>query len=318
MNTGLSAQSLPSRDKGSDNMKSPLVASLIFHAFLIALFSGAFFFFSKPVEIPEEAMSVELLPMAEKASSNIDAPVAKKLPDEPKKVTEEPPPMPKATEQPKTPKAEQPKPKPVEKAAPEKVEEPKPADKPVPKTAEIAEKKAEAPPKPKKPPEKKPAEEKKEDKKEPTKDEEAPEFSSVLKNLVGDEQAPPTPDSVPRDTTRQAPQLTAPAPLGSQLSMSEMDGLRQQLAECWNVLPGAREAEDLAVDIEVTVSESKTVLNARIADQLRYSSDTFFRAAADSALRALRSPACTPLRLPDGKYDQWKSMTIRFDPKDMF
>lgn len=313
--SAITAQPLPSRDQRGDSMKSPLMASLMMHAFLIAMFSGAFFFFSKPVEFPEEAMAIEILPVAEKAESNLDAPVARQIPKEPEEVEDEPPPMPKATEQQMTPKPE--KPKPQEKVESEKFEEIRPTETPKPeKKAEVAEKKAA--PKPKKPPEKKPAEEKKQEAKEEKPQEDQAQFSSVLKNLVGDEEAPPQPDSVPRDTPRKAPQLTAPAPLGSQLSMSEMDALRAQLAECWNVLPGAREAQDLAVDIEVVVSQAKIVQEARIVDQLRYGSDTFFRAAADSALRALRSPACTPLNLPDGKYEQWKNMTVRFDPKDMF
>ncbi|MBU6236028.1 MAG: energy transducer TonB [Alphaproteobacteria bacterium] len=312
MNAAIMAAQTSSPRDNRDSMKSPLVASLVLHAFLIALFSGAFFFFSKPVEIPLEAMAVEILPVAEKAESNIDAPVAREMPKEPKEVSEEPPPMPKSSEK-QTPKSEPDKPKETKR---EKIEEIRPKDAPKPvKKAEVAEKK-EAP-KPAKAPEKKPAEAKKEEKKEEPKEEDKAEFSSVLKNLVG-EDAPPSPDSTPRDTPRQAPQLTAPAPLGSSISMSEMDALRSQLAGCWNVLPGAREADNLAVDIEVVVTAAKTVQDARVVDQLRYNSDTFFRAAADSALRALRSPDCSPLNLPDNKYDQWKNMTIRFDPKDMF
>ena len=34
---------------------------------------------------------------------------------------------------------------------------------------------------------------------------------------------------------------------------------------------------------------------------------------AESAVRAVRK--CSPLRLPVGKYEQWKSFTFRFDPK---
>jgi hypothetical protein len=183
------------------------------------------------------------------------------------------------------------------------------------KKAEVAEKKAA--PKPAKTPDKKPEESKKEEVKEKPQ-EDTEQFSSVLKNLVGDEQAEPMPDSVPRDTPRQAPQLTAPAPLGSQLTMSEMNALIAQLAQCWTIIAGARDAQDLAVDVDVTVSPSKTVMDARVVDQLRYSSDSLFRAAADSAIRALRAPACTPLQLPDGKYEQWKTMTLHFDPKSMF
>jgi len=295
-------------------MKSPLVASLMFHGFLIMLFSGAFFFFSKPIEIPSEPMAVEILPVMETAQSNIEAPVQKKM-KEPEEITEEPPPMPKVTESKSVPKSEPPKPKTETR---EKLEEPKPAETPKPiKKAEVAEKKA--PPIPAKAPEKKPVAEKKEEvKEEPKPEEDAAEFSSVLKNLVGDEQAEPTPDSVPRDTERQAPQLTAPAPLGAQLSMSEMDALIAQLAQCWIVPAGARDAQNLVVDIEVTVAMNKTVINSRIVDQLRYTSDPLFRAAADAAMRALRSPECTPLALPDSKYEQWKNMTVQFDPKHMF
>lgn len=259
-------------------------------------------------------MAVEILPVTEKAESNIDAPVARKM-KEPEEVKDEPPPMPKATEKPVTPKSEEPKPS--EKTETDKIEEIKAKDLTPPlKKAEVAEKKAAPKPAPKAP-EKKPEEAKKEETKEKPKEDTA-EFSSVLKNLVGAEDTPPQPDSVPRDTTRQAPQLTAPAPLGSQLSMSEMDALRSQLAECWTVIAGARDAQDLAVDIQVTVAADKTVTDARIVDQLRYGSDPLFRAAADSALRALKSPGCTPLHLPDGKYEQWKSMTVNFDPKSMF
>lgn len=305
----------PSPQKPSE-MKSPLVASLILHTFLILLFSGAFFFFSKPVEFPEEQMAVEILNVSERAASPVDAPVAKPV-KQPQEVKDEPPPMPKAAQAQPTPKQDAPKP--VQKTEAPKIEEikPKEAPKPPEKKAEVAEKKAA--PTPSKVIEKKPPEQaKKVETKEKAK-EDTEEFSSVLKNLVGaDDAPPPQPDSVPRDTPRQAPQLTAPAPLGSELSMSEMDALRQQLAQCWSVLTGANEAENLAVDIEVNVTSAKTVQDARIVDQLRYGSDARFRAAADSAMRALRSPACTPLALPDGKYDQWKNMTVRFDPKDMF
>jgi hypothetical protein len=59
------------------------------------------------------------------------------------------------------------------------------------------------------------------------------------------------------------------------------------------------------------------VTNVRIVDQSRYASDAFFRAAADSAKRALLNPRCSPLKLPADKYDQWKSITLSFNPKDV-
>ena len=52
-------------------------------------------------------------------------------------------------------------------------------------------------------------------------------------------------------------------------------------------------------------------------DGARMNSDPFFRAAAESALRALSHPDCIPLKLPVGKYEVWKSFTFNFDPKNM-
>ncbi len=303
------------KNEKATSMKSPLLVSLAFHIFLVLLFSGAFFAFKRDIPPEDTPMAVDILPVAEKAESTIDAPVAPKQPKkEIEPVKDEPPPMPKATEQ-ATKQAAKPKAE-EKKAEPEPVKEPvKEKPKPVEKTAEVAPKKA-APPPPKKT-EKKPEKPKEETKKEEPKPEEG-DFGSVLKNLVGAEDAPPQPDSVPRDTPRQAPVLTAPAPLGSQMSMSEMDALRSQLAGCWNLLPGARNAQDLVVDIRMVVNPDKTVQSASVVDMGRYNSDGFFRAAADSALRAVRAPECTPLAVPDGKYDQWKEMVISFDPKNMF
>ena len=83
-------------------------------------------------------------------------------------------------------------------------------------------------------------------------------------------------------------------------------------------MAGAANAADQVVEISVTVNEDRTVANAKIVDQGKYNSNPFFRAAADSAMRALRNPICTPLNVPPNKYSQWHQMTIVFDPKEMF
>jgi hypothetical protein len=38
---------------------------------------------------------------------------------------------------------------------------------------------------------------------------------------------------------------------------------------------------------------------------------------ADTAQRAVLNPRCSPLRLPADEYDQWKSITLSFNPKDV-
>jgi hypothetical protein len=60
-----------------------------------------------------------------------------------------------------------------------------------------------------------------------------------------------------------------------------------------------------------------TVEDAKIVDLSRYAADNFFRAAADSAVRAVKNPRCSPLKFPPQKYDQWKNFTLNFNPKDL-
>ena len=101
------------------------------------------------------------------------------------------------------------------------------------------------------------------------------------------------------------------------MTISEIDVLRQQIAGCWNIAAGARQAESLSVEIEMRMNPDATVRTARVVDGVRMNSDPFFRAAAESALRALSHPDCIPLKLPVGKYEVWKSFTFNFDPKNM-
>ena len=167
----------------------------------------------------------------------------------------------------------------------------------------------------------------KNDKKKKSKDEgkkdkeEQKDFNSLLKNLVGDPDPTQTqPEGNPIDEIlNEAAKTEGSAPVTSDvLALSEMDALKYQLARCWNVPSGAMNAEDLIVDIRVEVNPDRTVRTAEIVDTGRYSSDDFYRAAADSAKRALFHPLCTPLALPAEKYDVWKTMLIRFNPRDMF
>lgn len=150
-----------------------------------------------------------------------------------------------------------------------------------------------------------------ETKKEPPRD-----FSSVLKNLVDPKNSPPA--KIPVKEKAPASAMGQNAPLGAKLTISEEDALRSQLENCWNVPFGAKDAENLAVDIFMVINADRTLREARIVDQARYNSDSFFRAAADSALRAVRSPLCSPFALPPDKYDTWNRITVTFNPKDMF
>ncbi len=144
------------------------------------------------------------------------------------------------------------------------------------------------------------------------------QFETLLKNLATQPTAP-SPDGPPqRQKIASARPSSQPrAPLGSQLTASEVDLIREQIARCWNVPAGARDAKDLVVEIRVVVDPDGTVRQATIVDQGRLGSDPFFRAAAESARRAFFNPQCRPLRLPADKYAIWKDLVVDFSPKDI-
>ena len=112
------------------------------------------------------------------------------------------------------------------------------------------------------------------------------------------------------------PSAQPKAPLGTELTASEIDVVRQQLSRCWNIPAGARDAKDLVVTIRGAIAPDGRVLQATIVDQSRLG-DPFFRAAAESARRAFFHPLCTPLHLPPEKYESWKTFEIALSPKDL-
>jgi outer membrane biosynthesis protein TonB len=147
----------------------------------------------------------------------------------------------------------------------------------------------------------------------------AENFDSVLKNLT--KQTPQKPSDQPPDPRAKnppRPTTGANAPIAANLTASEMDALAQQLRQCWSLPATAKDAQDLAVDVDITVNPDRTLAAApRVVDQGRMASDPAFRAAAMAATRALRMPQCSPLALPADKYQEWQSMTVHFDPKEM-
>lgn len=278
-------------------MKVSLISSAIFHVLLFFLTAvGLPFIMPEPVDVtpPITVEFVEIDKVTQTPKIAPPKPVEEK--QKPPEVAEEKP-------KPEPPKEEPPPPKETPK------EPPKPEVVPDP------DKKVEVPKEKPKPPEKK--EEKKEvtkvEKEEPKKD-----FASLLKDLTPEEKK----EEKPRETTFQdILDETAPdtpiTRLGDKLTLSEMDALRHQLAQCWSVLAGAKYAEDLVVEVRATINRDRTLAQASILDQGRYTRDSHFRAAADAAMRALRNPRCTPLAVPPEKYEEWKTTVIVFNPSEM-
>jgi hypothetical protein len=100
---------------------------------------------------------------------------------------------------------------------------------------------------------------------------------------------------------------------GTRLTASELHTFTRQIEKCWNVPIGARDSEELVVDIRIQVNRDRTVKNTVIVDSARMATDIYFRTMAESAMRAVMNANCSPLKLPPEKYDVWKEITLTFD-----
>ena len=293
----------------STNMRVPVFASVGLHLFVIILGTVSLPYVLREPDMTEMAIPIEMVDMADVAQTNNDAPPKEEKEPEKPPAKEQPPkpvynhaaPDEVAPEPdlltPKPPEVEEipepPKPEDVkkEKPKPQIVKPPKPRNKP-------------KPPAPKKV-EQKPKDEKKDE----------PAFPSLLNSVLQeDTSSSQTPETAEKNDSAQESQVAKVSP---QMLSSMEASLNSGIRKCWNVNAGGKYAETLVVKLQVEVTRQRTVSSVRIIDQGRYGSDPAFQAAADAARRALLNPACWPLRLPEDKYDIWKSFTYTFDPSSM-
>jgi hypothetical protein len=283
------------------------------------------------VTIAPETKATQVNPYRPKAEAKPDAPIA---PPAPKPEPKPEPPL-KSVEPPPSAAASAPPPPP-----PDVKPEPKPTPAPPPPPPKPVHAMAPPPPPLPRPPEPKPHPDIKQahhmPRPEPAKKPDPAAFDKLLKNLEDKKPQPASFDSLLKNLSKQqtaeaddpppkpqrmaataAPSSQPRAPLGSQLSASERDMIIQQIERCWVVPAGARDADNLIIEIKASVARDGSVQQAQIVDSGRYSSDGFFRAAADSAKRAVLNPQCSPLPVPPDKYEAWHNLDLFFNPKDL-
>ena len=288
-------------------MRDAFGYSVLFHAVVFVIGYAGLPYFKRPPVLTDAPIMVEIVNVDELTNVPPPAPEPEKKPEPEAK---QPPPPKKA---PKT-AAPPPPPKPDPEVA-VLPPEPKPKAKPTPKP----EPKAKPKPKPKQ----------RLAKVKPRRKPKPPDaFTSVLKTVEKLKRRPKPKEKKPekkKESFEQLKQmvqaLSSPTvrhnPLRP-LAISEIDLLRQQIRECWSLPAGAKDAENLSIEIRMAMNPDATVREARILDQGRLQRDPFYRAAAESALRAVLNPRCNPLKLPLEKYNQWRNMILIFDPRDMF
>ncbi len=291
-------------------MRAGLIISTVFHIGLLAfaVFSLQNAKALKPAEI--KTIPVELVNIAEltklkaglkrvkeakdKAKDDKKAPIAKEITPKKKvkkkKITPERKVEAKAEPEPPAPK------KKVEaKPKPKKAE--KPAVKPKPK--KVVEK---VKPKPK--PKKKLAKPKKK-KKKFNEDKIAALLNKVPDRPNNASKLPDLPNAKKVKGDPRGKALT--------MSISEIDAFRRQVSQCWNPPVGGLGAENLLVKVRMKLNKDGSLKSQ--PKVLNKGSSAFFRAAADSATRAIWQ--CQPYKLPEGKFSLWRDMIINFDPRHM-
>jgi outer membrane biosynthesis protein TonB len=166
-------------------------------------------------------------------------------------------------------------------------------------------------PEPPKPEEAKKPEPPKEKPKEKPKKKEEFDVDQVMKDLLA--QAPEAKPETQSDKTRER------VGAGTAQMSTQRDAiagmLRSQVERCWSPPIGAPNAEQLIVSLEVSLGPDGAVRGLpQVVDTTRLG-DTYYRAAAEAAQRAVMQ--CSPYQLPAEYYDVWKAIKFNMDPREI-
>ena len=312
------------RSPASVEMRTPAIASAMVHVFVLAAAVLNLDFFGRTPPIEPEPVMVEFEAIDKKAAAPTvgnpppqpkDVPIAQETTKAPPPKTADPPPAPPQPK-PEVAEVKPPMPTPVEKPKPEP---PKHAEETIalkPKEPEPpkAEEKKPEPPKPapqvKKPEPPKPA---------PPKPAPRDKVDSLLDDILKNKESTTkvqTPEQQPKpvqQVTRQAP---AAPNLAAVVTASEIEGVRSKIRPCWNFPAGVKDQAGLIVTLVVQMNQDGTPVKADLKEPGRYNNDPTYRAAADAAHRAIMNPRCQPWPLSAEKFNNWRTITFNFDPRD--
>ncbi|MEX0841264.1 MAG: cell envelope integrity protein TolA, partial [Xanthobacteraceae bacterium] len=98
------------------------------------------------------------------------------------------------------------------------------------------------------------------------------------------------------------------------LSQIELDALRARLMALWNPPAGARNPDELIVNLRVQLARDGTLIGSPRV--LNNAGSVLYQAARDSALRAIYRGQPYDMLSP-ATYDLWKEIDITFDPRDL-
>lgn len=217
-------------------------------------------------------------------------------------------PRPEPTPEPPAEEIAEPEPEPIVEVPPEPLPEPEPAPVLEPEPAPAPDPEPAPEPEPEPEPEPRP-----QAKPTPPREEPKPAFDPTQIAALLDK----LPEEEPQPVRRNEPQRASRAGPAAQLTMSEIDAFKVQMRRCWSIPAGAANAESLVVRIKVFLRPDGSLAQPPqlINNSRLLTGDSYFRAAADSAMRAIRR--CAPFRMPADKYSSWSELDLNFDPREM-
>lgn len=115
-------------------------------------------------------------------------------------------------------------------------------------------------------------------------------------------------------TLNSTASLGAPAGAAARISQTELDALRARLMSLWNPPAGARNVDELIVQVRVRLNPDGSLVGA--PRLLSTGQGPLSQAAHDSALRAIYRGQPFDMLSP-ATYEVWKEMDITFDPRDL-
>ena len=116
------------------------------------------------------------------------------------------------------------------------------------------------------------------------------------------------------DAINETVALGAPNQTAARMSQSELDALRARLAQLWNPPAGARNPQELVVQIRMQLKPDGTLVGPPMVVSTGQS--PMYMAARDSAVRAVFRGQPFDMLRPE-HYEQWKDIEITFDPRQM-
>ncbi len=101
----------------------------------------------------------------------------------------------------------------------------------------------------------------------------------------------------------------------SALTADQRASIGDHVRECWTYDPGAKDASQLQVHLQVVTDAEGVARVARVAgSDVGRMSDPEFRAFAERAIRAVLDPHCANLPLPKDMVGQSRTLDFRFSP----